>query len=80
MALMIGFVLVLVLGIAHHCGLLAVRAIKPHPKERPRAAIMVAFSGLIALHTLEILAFAVVYRALLAWGSVGDLGGGFDTS
>ena len=80
MALLIGFVLVSVLGIAHHYGLLAVRAMKPSSNERPQAAIVVAFLGLLALHTLEVLAFALVYRALLAWGAIGDLGGDFDAS
>ena len=41
---------------------------------------MVAFLGLLALHTLEILAFAVVYRGLLVWGALGDLGGAYDES
>lgn len=47
---------------------------------RPQAAIMLAFLGLLALHTLEILAFAAAYRMLLGWGFLGDLGGGFDGS
>ncbi len=80
MALFIGFVLVAVLGIAHNYGLVAVRAVKPQSSEKPRAAITVAFLGLLALHTLEIFAFAVVYRALLAWGAVGGLGGDFGAS
>ena len=80
MALLICFVLVSALGIAHHYSLLAVRAIKPSSNERPQAAIVVAFLGLLALHTLEVLAFALIYRALLAWAAVADLGGDFDTS
>ena len=75
MALLLGFVLVAVLGIEHHYGLLAVRAVMPNSIARPQAAIMAAFLGLLALHTLEILAFAVVYRGLLVWGALGDLGG-----
>ncbi len=78
MALLIGFALVSLLGVAHHYGLLAVRAIKPNPDAKPQAAIIGAFLGVLALHTLEILAFAAVYRALLNWGILGSFGGGFD--
>lgn len=80
MALLIGFLLVSALGIAHHYGLLAVRAVKPNSNAAPQGAIMVAFLGLLALHTLEILAFAAVYRVLLGWGGLGDLGGSYDAS
>ncbi|HEV7416634.1 MAG TPA: ion channel [Tianweitania sediminis] len=73
MALFIGFVLVSLLGLIHHYGLLAVRAIKPSSDHRPRAAIIVTFIGLLALHTIEILGFAVAYKVLLIWGAVGDL-------
>lgn len=38
---------------------------------------MVAFVGLLALHTIEILAFAAVYRALQGWG-VGGFDGSYD--
>ena len=34
-----------------------------------------AFLGLLALRTVEIVAFAVVYRVLLDWGGLGDFGG-----
>lgn len=78
MALLIGFALVSALGIAHHYGLLAVRAMKPNSNDKPQAAIMVTFLGLLALHTLEIMAFAAAYRMLLSWGALGDLGGSFD--
>lgn len=80
MALLIGFVLVAALGIAHHYGLLAVRALKPGSHDKPRAAIMVTFLGLLALHTLEILAFAVAYGVLLSWGGLGGFGGSYDAS
>ncbi len=80
MALLIGFLLVSALGIVHHYGLIAVRAIMPNSGERPQAAIIATFLGVLALHTLEILGFALVYRALLAWGGFGGLGGGFDAS
>ena len=80
MALLIGFLLVSALGLAHHYGLLAVRALKPGADDRPQAAIMVTFLGLLALHTLEILAFAVAYRALLVWGTLGHFGGSYEES
>lgn len=84
MALLIGLLLVSALGIGHHYGLLIVRAIKPDPggrlDGRPQAAIMLAFLGLLALRTLEVLAFAAAYRKLLNLGFLGDLGGGFDGS
>ena len=80
MALLLGFALVALLGIAHHYGLMAVRRAQPRSDSRPQAAIMVTFMGLLVLHTLEILAFAAVYRALLGWGSLGELDGAFDGS
>lgn len=80
MALAIGFALVVLLGIAHNYGLRLLRAIKPDADERPQAAVVIAFVGLLALHTAEILGFAVVYRVLLAWGRLGDLAGTFDGS
>ena len=80
MALAIGFVLVILLGIAHNSGLRLIRAIKPDADERPQAAVVIAFLGLLTLHTAEILGFAVVYRVLLAWGRLGDLAGTFDGS
>ncbi|WP_249033305.1 hypothetical protein [Silicimonas algicola] len=61
-------------------GLLAVRGIKPNADERLQAAAMVTFLVLLALHTIEILAFAVVYNVLLGWGELGQLGGSYDAS
>ena len=80
MALLIGFVLVSALGIGHHYGLLAVRALKPSSSDRPGGAIIVTFLGLLALHTLEILGFAGAYALLLNWGALGTLAGSFDDS
>ncbi|AZQ66622.1 hypothetical protein EF888_05390 [Silicimonas algicola] len=80
MALVYGFLLVAALGIGHHYGMLAVRGIKPDADDRPQAAIIVTFLGLLALHTIEILAFAGVYKVLLSWGGLGDLGGSYDAS
>lgn len=80
LSLFLGFALVAVLGVGHHYGLLAVRAIKPDGNAKPQGAIIVTFLGLLALHTLEILAFAAIYRVLLAWGALGGLGGDHDAS
>lgn len=73
-SLLLGFGLVCLLGIAHHYGLMAVRAVKPDTGRSPQGAIVVAFVGLLALHTAEILAFAIVYRVVLEWDAMGDLG------
>ena len=76
MALIIGFLLVAALGIAHQFGLRGVRALKPNPNEAPQRAIAIAFLGLLALHMLEIVAFAAIYRGLLHWGALGSIGTG----
>lgn len=75
MALIIGFLLISFLGIAHQYGLLGVRALKPDAAIRPQAAITIAFLGLLVLHTLEIVAFAAFYKLLIDWGLLGDLEG-----
>lgn len=41
---------------------------------------MVTFFGLLTLHTLEILAFAAIYRMLLGWRALGDFGGIYEAS
>lgn len=80
MALVIGFLLVSGLGIVHHLGLRGVRAMKIDLVGGPQAVIVVTFLGLLALHTFEILAFAVIYRILLDWGELGDFGASFDAT
>lgn len=75
MALLIGLGLVSALGVAHHYGLLVVRAMKPNSKDKPNAAIIMTFLGLLVLHTIEIIAFAAAYWILLHWGILGNLGG-----
>ncbi|MGE0230715.1 MAG: ion channel [Flavobacteriaceae bacterium] len=80
MALLIGFALVAALGIVHHYGLLAIRVLNAKPTGWPLTAIQLTFVGLLALHTMEIIAFAVVYRVLLLWGALGDFGASFDGS
>ena len=80
MALLLGFTFVGLLGIAHHFGLLVVRHAQPESRTRPWWAIAVTFLGLLLLHTAEILAFALVYRLLIAWGGLGGFGDAFDNS
>lgn len=80
MSLLLGFMLVGALGIGHHYGLLAVRRIKPNSNESPQAAIILTFLGLLILHMIEVLAFAVVYKALLDWGGFGGFGASYDVS
>jgi hypothetical protein len=80
LALLIGFVLVSLLGLCHHYGLLAVRALKPSAESEPQASIILTFIGLLALHTVEILAFAVVYKVLVSWGALGTLAGSYESS
>lgn len=80
MALLIGFLLVSALGIIHHHGLLVIRNLNPGSRGKAQTGIIIAFVGLLALHTLEILAFAGVYRMLLSWESFGDFGGSFDAT
>lgn len=77
MALLLGFGLVCILGIAHHYGLLAIRAAKPNARQAEETAIVIVFVGLVALHTVEILAFALIYRFLINWSGLGSLGGEF---
>ena len=69
--LLIGMLLVAVLGIGHHYGLMGVRWLKPDGGRRPQTVILVTFMGLLALHTLEIVAFAAVYRGMIAHGGLG---------
>lgn len=69
--LLIGTLLVAVLGVGHHYGLMGVRALKPDGDRRPQAAILMTFMGLLVLHTVEIVAFAAVYRGLIAHGGLG---------
>jgi hypothetical protein len=78
MALLIGFALIMLLGIGHHYGMLAIRRVAPGAPQRPNLSIIAVFIGLLALHLAEILAFAGVYHILLEWSSIGTLAGDFD--
>ncbi|WP_270376167.1 ion channel [Marinicauda sp. Alg238-R41] len=80
LSLFIGFALVAALGLGHHYGLLVVRETTKGSDNHPRRVVVLTFLGLLAIHTVEILAFAGAYKALLAWGGLGSFGGGFDES
>ncbi|NHK29690.1 hypothetical protein FF098_017420 [Parvularcula flava] len=80
MALLLGLILLGLLGIGHHYGLLGIRALKPSSDNRPQLAVIVVFLGLVCLHIIEIVMFAAVYRAILAWGTLGTLGADFGNS
>ena len=77
-ALLVGFVLVALLGIAHHYGMIAIRHLMPPAKDGSQRAIITCFCSLLVLHTLEILAFAGAYAVLLSWPWMGTLGPDFD--
>ena len=78
MALLVGFLLIGALGIAHHYGLMAIRAIQPDPEERSQALVITTFLGLLTLHMAEILVFAAIYAGLLASGALGELSGEYN--
>ncbi len=81
MALAIGFCLVAALGIAHHFALRGLDLLSGHEKRgRPNLSITGIFIGLLVIHTLEIVAFAAIYRVLLDWSWMGELTGEFDRS
>lgn len=80
MAVAIGFLLVAVLGVVHHFALRGLDWFSGDEQRSPNGALIVVFVGLLAIHTLEILAFAGVYRLLLDWSWMGRLAGDFDRS
>jgi hypothetical protein len=81
MALTIGFCLVAALGVAHHFALRGLDLVSGSEKRGwPNLSLIGVFIGLLIIHTLEILAFAAVYRVLLDWSWMGDLTGEFDRS
>lgn len=75
MALLIGFGLVVLLGIGHHLALIGLRGVTARARERPHGAIISVFVGLVAIHLTEILLFAGAYHILLSWDSMGALTG-----
>lgn len=78
--LLLGLLLVFALGVVHHYGLWAISRIRPKADEGPQASVLGTMVALVSLHTVEILAFAVVYKVLLAWGGFGTLAGEFSNS
>lgn len=79
LALLIGFILVGLLGTLHHTCLRLLGRLTGR-RDAPDKTILLAFLGLLVLHTLEILLFAGAYRVLLEFEAMGALGGGFDQS
>ncbi|MGB3625445.1 MAG: hypothetical protein WA989_06450 [Henriciella sp.] len=75
MALLTGFILVAMLGIAHHFGILCVHNCMPRLKHQTHRAVLTAFLGLLILHTLEICAWAAAYAVMLDGEWFGTLGG-----
>ncbi len=80
MALGIGFVIVAALGIVHHFMLCGLDWLTGDEKRQPNTAMVVGFIGLLLIHTLEILAFAGIYRLLLDWSWMGGFKQDFDHS
>jgi len=72
-ALLAGFVLVAALGVFHHAALRGLRGMARPVESRPNRSILVAFIGLLVIHTVEILAFALAFRALLEIPDIGSL-------
>ncbi|MEN3793686.1 hypothetical protein [Fulvimarina sp. MAC3] len=79
-ALLIGIVLILTLGFAHHFGVLTIIRITPHAEAKGHLAVLVTFAGLFALHLAEILAFAVIFAGLLSFEALGSFTGSYTGS
>lgn len=77
-ALLFGFVLIVLLGTFHHLGMIAIRTVMPRAKDGSHSAVITCFCGLVMLHTIEILIFAGLYAVLLRWPWMGTLGDKFD--
>ena len=80
LTLLIGFLMVALLGIAHHYGLVVLDTATADAKRHPQRALISTFVSLLLLHVLEILAFALAYRGLLQWDGIGGLGNKYDGS
>ncbi|WP_128255669.1 ion channel [Falsirhodobacter deserti] len=79
MAILIGFLLVALMGAAHHFALVGLHKATADAGRRPHRAIISVFVGLLVVHLLEILFFAGAYSFLLDWDWMGSLTG-FDHS
>ena len=80
MALLVGFLFVAGLGVAHHFGILCVRQCIPRLDANRHRSILTAFMGLLILHTAEILAGAVFYAGIISADWFGQLGGSYQGS
>jgi hypothetical protein len=78
MALLIGLMLVSLLGIFHHVALRFLDRLTGPDLVRPNVTVVATFIGLLAVHTCEILLYAVAYAVLLRWPQFGALRGDFD--
>lgn len=76
-ALVAGFILVCLLGIGHHWGLRGLDRFTGRDEKRPDLTIISVFVGLLAIHTIEIVAFAGAYGLLLGIDDFGSLGGDY---
>jgi len=72
-ALLAGIVLVAALGVFHHVALRALRGLSRPVESRANRSILTAFIGLLVIHTVEILAFALAFHVLLAIPDIGSL-------
>lgn len=79
MALLVGFALVLVLGVVHHYALRSLDHIR-RGISNPDLTLVTIFSGLLFIHTVEILLFAGAYALLLPASWTGALEGSFSGS
>lgn len=80
MALLTGFILVLFLGIFHHYALRSLDRLKRNVGGAADLTLIVIFSGLLVIHTIEILIFAGIYAMLLPLEWTGSLDGSFTGS
>jgi hypothetical protein len=72
MALLTGFLLVMLLGVFHHFSLRWLDLVTGSARDKPNWTIFLVFNGLLSIHTVEIMLFAVAYRLLLSWHWLGD--------
>lgn len=75
MSLLIGFGLVVLVGIGHHFALVGLRRTTAYARRSPNKAIISVFVGLVAIHLSEVLFFAGAYHVLLSWSWTGTLVG-----
>ncbi|WP_410219557.1 ion channel [Paracoccus sp. (in: a-proteobacteria)] len=73
LALLIGFGLVFLMGIGHHFALLGLWKMTGDAQQHPNRVIIKVFLGLLVIHLLEIVFFAVGYSVLITWEGMGKL-------